>query len=257
MTYRMMGAIALTAGLAFGGIALAQNDPGQHNDMAGHMNMNMGQNGAQQNGQSVDRQIRQQLDQFSKDPKTAGEKLFILEAAIHSRWAQRLSEHAQQNAQNDQVKQLARQIVNDHQRMNQQIEQTARQLDVELPQHLPELKQAELKLLTALPADQFQKQYVALMQADHAMAVRIFRAEAEMAQDQQVKQFASNCLPALRQHLEHSEKAAVALGLPSASEAQPAGARIPGENAQNQSQMHGQHQDQGSRLNHQMEGSHE
>jgi predicted outer membrane protein len=184
----------------------------------------------QQAGQQVDQQINQQLKQFAQDPNTACDKLFVLKAACGNQFEVQLGQQAQQKAQSQQVKDIAQKIVQDHQQALEKLQPIAQQLGVQLPQGLGEMKQTEIQILTSLPADQFEKQYICMMQANHAMVVTAFQGIAQLAKNEQVKQYAQDCLPKLQEHAQSIEQCAVALGLPASNynQAQPAGGRIQG-----------------------------
>jgi len=170
-----------------------------------------------------------QLRQFSQDPKTAADKLFVYHAGIGNQFETELARQVQQKAQNAQVKQLAQRIVEDHQKANEQLQRVAQQLNVQIPQSLPQEKQDIIQVLTSLPTDQLEKHFITAMEADHASDLIKYRACAQMSQNQAVKEYAQQQLPALSQHYDTAQQAAVALGLPSGGpEAIPASGRIQG-----------------------------
>lgn len=241
MTRRTSTVLSMAAGVLFsGGVVLAQqgqqgtnrNQPGQNtglSEQAQRAGQNM-QDTARQMGGQVEQQLQQQLTQIAQDPRTAPDKLFILHAAMGNQMEIELARQAQQKAQNQQVKQLAQQIIQDHEKASQQLRQIAQQLDVDLPQSLPQHKQQEMRILTSLPAEEFEKHYVAKLQANHAHDLIAYRACGEMSKNPQVRQYAEQQLPALSRHYDHVEQAAVALGLPSGGpEAIPAAGRIQGQ----------------------------
>jgi len=170
-----------------------------------------------------------QLRQFAQDPKTAADKLFVFHAATGNQFEIELARQVQQKAQNAQVKQLAQHILDDHQKANDQLQRVAQQLNVRIPQTIPEEKREMIQILTSLPADEMEKHYVTAMQADHAADLIKYRACAQMSQNQAVKEYAQQQLPALSQHYDQTQQAAVALGLPGGGpEAIPASGRIQG-----------------------------
>jgi len=119
--------------------------------------------------------------------------------------------------------------VEDHTKANEQLQRVAQQLNVRIPQTLPEEKQEIIQVFTSLPADEMEKHFVTAMEADHASELIKYRACAQMSQNQAVKEYAQQQLSALSQHYEHSQQAAVALGLPGGGpEAVPASGRIEG-----------------------------
>jgi predicted outer membrane protein len=175
-----------------------------------------------------------QLRQFAQDPKTAADKMFVLHAGMGNQFEIELAKAVQQKAQNAQVKQLAQHIADDHQKANEQLQRVAQQLSVRIPQTLPDEKREMIQILTSLPVDEMEKHFTTAMQADHASELIKYRACAQMSQNQAIKEYAQQQLPALSQHYDQSQQTAVALGLPSGGqEAMPASGRIPGRTGDN------------------------
>jgi putative membrane protein len=176
----------------------------------------------------VDQQIQEQLQQLSQQPEQAADKLFVLNTAIGNMYEMQLSQHAQQKAQSPEVKQLAQMIMQDHRQASQQLQKVAQQIGVQLPQGLPSMKMQEIQILSSLPAEQFEKQYVAQMNELHAKDVACFGAQMSLAQNEQVKQFVTQTLPRLQQHQQHVLQTASAMGLANPGEAVQAGSRQTG-----------------------------
>ena len=227
---RKSSIVTLAASLLLGGayMVLAQQEPAGQPPAA---QSDLARGG----GQQVDQSINQQIQQFAQDPNTACDKLFVLMSGIENQFEVQLAQQAQQKAQSQQVKDVAQRIVQDHQEALQKLQPIAQQLGVQLPQQLPAFKQEEIQIFTALPSDKFEKQFICMMQAGHAKAVTEYQGVAQLSDNDQVKQFAQQCLPKLKQHAQTIEQAAVAMGLPSSnySEAQPAGGRLQGQPGQN------------------------
>jgi len=164
----------------------------------------------------------QQALRSANDP----DKLFLVCAAIDNNAEIQLAQLAQTKAQDQHVKQIAQRIMQDHQTAQDQLKQTAQQVGIQLPQSVPATKQQELRVFQSLSGKDFDQQYIACMQAGHAKAVNQYQAVAQLAKNDQVKDYASKTLPTLQMHFQHVQQAATALGLPNANEAQPAGARM-------------------------------
>jgi putative membrane protein len=224
--------LAAAAGMIFTGAAWAQDAAGgaaSDQQAQGQSQRDRGARGqGQGQGRGADMQIVQQLQQFAQDPNTAADKCFVVMAAIDNEFEIQSGQAAQQKSQNDQVKQIAQKMVDDHTKAKQQLQQVAQQLQVQLPDQLPRMKQAELQIMSALPADQFDKHYLAHLQAAHAKDVTKFNSVSQISQNEQVKQFAQQTLPVLQQHAQHVNQTATAMGLPSGMEAVQAGATIQG-----------------------------
>jgi putative membrane protein len=62
--------------------------------------------------------------------------------------------------------------------------------------------QAELRKLSALTGEKFDKEYVKMMLKDHRKDVAAFEKEAGGGMDADLKAFAASTLPTLREHLQ-------------------------------------------------------
>ena len=254
MTQRGMTVVALAAGMMFGGsgLVVAQDadrvqQQGQQTqdqvreardrlqqsakdtaDRAGDAVQAGAQQAGHQQGQQADMQIMRQLQQIQQSPEMAGDKLFVIGAAIDNMYETQFSQQAAEKAQNPEVKKLAQMIAQDHQQAGQKLQQVAQQLQVQLPQNLPSMKQQEIQILASLPSEQFDKAYVAKMVETHAKDVACFTNQTSLAQNQQLKQFVTQALPKLQEHQQHATRAAQAVGLNLQGEAVQAGARQSG-----------------------------
>ncbi len=240
--------LAAAAGMIFTTAAFAQETGGQSGQQGQGQGQSQrgegqgqGQGQGRGQGRGADMQINQQIQKFAEDPNTAADKLFVVMAAIDNEYEIQSAQAAQQKSQNDQVKQIAQKMVDDHTKAKQQLQQVAQQLQVQLPEQLPRMKQATLQVMNALPADQFDKHYTAHLQSQHARDVTKFNATAQLSQNDQVKQFAQQQLPVLQQHFAHVNQTAQAMGLPSGMEAVQAGAKIQGDSGGSGSSGHGAH----------------
>jgi len=159
------------------------------------------------------------------------DKFFVVCAAIDNEAEVSLAQLAQQKAQDQQVKTLAEHVQKDHQQAEQKLQQTAQALGIQLPQgqtSLPEAKQREKQVFESLSGKEFDQQYISHMRAAHAKAVNEYQDVAQLAKNQQVKDYARDTLPKIQEHYSQIQQSATALGLPSSAEAQPAGARFQG-----------------------------
>jgi putative membrane protein len=197
--------------------------------------------GGMMGGQQAEAQMRQQLRQIAQNPgQNAAEKLFVLNAAQGNLKEEQLGQMVQQKAQNQQVKDLAKQITQDHQQLQQQLQQAAQALGVQLPQSLPEAEQQKIQILASLPADQLDKQFTITAEADHARDITEYQAVAQTAQDQQVKQYAQQALPILQKHAQLADQSAQALGLPNPMEPIEAGFKMGASNSSGSSSTPGE-----------------
>ena len=129
------------------------------------------------------------------------DQAFLVTAAQINLTEIKLGNVALQNAQRDDVKDFARTAVKDHQALNDQLKTLAAQKEITLPDTLDADNQQMVDKLTALTGADFDKAYIGGMYKGHKKAVKTFKAEAAAATDQDVKSFAEQATPILKEHL--------------------------------------------------------
>jgi len=156
------------------------------------------------------------------------DKLFLVCAATEGNCEMKGAELALRKSQDPQVKQLAQKILDDHKQADQKLQQAAQAANIQIPRGDNAMSQHAREIFEKLDGKDFDQQYVSWVRSSHAKAVNEFQDVAQLAKTQQVKDFARDTLPSLQAHYQQSQQTAVAVGLPNAIEAQPAGARIQG-----------------------------
>jgi len=129
------------------------------------------------------------------------DKSFAKEAAMGGMAEVELGNLAQQNAQNDDVKQFGARMVQDHTAANQQLMQILAAKDFSVPQQLDEKHRRALDKLSKMRGSEFDRAYMRDMVQDHEKDVKQFRQESQKASDPDIKGFAQQTLPVLEQHL--------------------------------------------------------
>ena len=174
------------------------------------------------------------------------DKLWVEGSAMCILYEQKLAEAAQTQASDQQVKQFAQKVAQDHAQANQKIQELAQKIGVTAPQQLPEFMQRQIDAIKSQQGKDFDQAYLSCAKANHLAAVSSVADRARIAKNQDVKQFAQEQLPKLQQHQQEAVALASAQGLPTPiiGEAQTAGSRIPGEGQQPRS---GQGPDAGQR----------
>ncbi len=109
---------------------------------------------------------------------------------------------ALQKSQNEQVKQLAQKVVDDHTAANNELTPLAASKSVTLPTSTNAKQKATYDKLSGLSGDQFDMEFVKTMVKDHESAVKLFQKQADGGKDADVKAFAAKTLPTLQGHLE-------------------------------------------------------
>jgi predicted outer membrane protein len=156
------------------------------------------------------------------------DKLFLIGCAEQDIFALLLTQAAQQNAQSDKVRQLARRLHQDHEQLTRQVQKLIEQQGLIMPQGISPILQQELKLIRAQQGEEFDVAFVSAAKATHAKALSKLEDMSKTAKDPAVRQFAAQSLTMVREHAREIRESAVAVGLPATSgEARPAGERIP------------------------------
>jgi len=137
---------------------------------------------------------------------SAGDRKFLNEAADGSMAEVELGKLALQKAADAGVKKFGQRMLEDHSKANDELRQLAAGKGVDLPQ-APSAKNRDLKRrLASLRGTAFDKAYMSDMVADHKEDVAAFQRESNWGRDPQVKSFATQTLPTLRDHLKHAQE---------------------------------------------------
>jgi putative membrane protein len=127
---------------------------------------------------------------------------FAQEAAIGGLMEVTLGELALQQAKNEEVMQFGQLMVQDHGQANEKLMTIAEQKGIQLPQELPEDAQQKYEELQQLSDAAFDQAYVDEMVKDHEEDVELFEQQAQSGEDADLRAFAEETLPTLREHLE-------------------------------------------------------
>jgi len=138
---------------------------------------------------------------------SSADRTFMMKAAQGGMAEVKLGELAKQNGQNQAVKDFGQRMVDDHSKANDQLKSVAGQLNVTLPTDLDAKDKATYDRLSKLNGVAFDKAYIRDMVTDHKKDIAEFQREANSGSNSDVKNFASQTLPTLKEHLSLAEKA--------------------------------------------------
>jgi putative membrane protein len=114
----------------------------------------------------------------------------------------RLADH---NGQSQDTRQFGQRMVNDHSKANDQLKELAAAANIPLP-NAPGLEdQAMRERLDKMQGDAFDRDYIRRQITAHQETVQLFEYEIGSGQDSQLKNFASQTLPVLMEHLEMAQ----------------------------------------------------
>lgn len=109
---------------------------------------------------------------------------------------------AAERARSPEVREYAQTMVQAHWRAHQELMEMARQKGVALPDRPDEARLQLTAHLAELPPEQFDREYMSAMTADHAKALSMFQDKSKLATDPEVRAWAERTVPGLRHHLE-------------------------------------------------------
>ena len=112
---------------------------------------------------------------------------------------------AESHAQSADVKSFGQRMVQDHSKANDQLMAAAAQANIKLPANPMPMDQAAVDRLSKLQGTAFDRAYSQQMVKDHKKTIALFQHEAADGANSNLKTFASNTLPTLKEHLKMAE----------------------------------------------------
>jgi putative membrane protein len=189
-------AVVLFSMISGSGISVAQSSgstAGQEGTMPGQQGtMNQSQNSAKQ----------------SAGMTMTADQRFVRDAAEGGMAEVELGKLAAEKGSSQDVKNFGQRMVDDHSKANSQLKQIASNEGITLPAKLDAKDRALKARLSKLSGENFDHAYMDNMVRDHKKDIADFQKESSSGSDPAVKQFASETLPTLQQHLQQAESIA-------------------------------------------------
>lgn len=126
---------------------------------------------------------------------------FMQEAAMGGVTEVQLGQLALQKASNNEVKQFAQRMIDDHSKGNNELMQLAKSRNVVLPQTLDAKHKNMQSKLSQLQGQAFDKEYMRHMVEDHEEVMGQFQQASKFVQDPELKGWVMKQLPVLDEHL--------------------------------------------------------
>jgi putative membrane protein len=154
-----------------------------------------------QNNPATDSQ--QQMNSMnSAGQNTAVDKMFVKKALQGGMAEVQLGQLTLQKSQNDQVKQFAQKMIDDHTKLGDQMKPVAQQLGVSVPDGPSKKDKATMAKLQALSGPAYDQAYIKDMIKDHKQDLSEFQNEASSGQDPTVKDAANQGSKVIAEHLQ-------------------------------------------------------
>lgn len=148
-------------------------------------------------------------DEMKKDEMKKGDMMpagmkpdqsFVVQASNGGMLEVKLGQLAVEKGSSDEVKQFGQRMVDDHSKANGELTQLAGTKGIALPTDLGTRDQATVDKLSALSGAEFDREYMRMMVDDHKKDVSAFEKEAKSGTDPEVKAWAAQTLPTLKEH---------------------------------------------------------
>ncbi len=129
------------------------------------------------------------------------DKDFVAKAASGSKMEIDLGEIALKQASNNEVKNFAQRMVNDHGMASQELTSIAERERLSVPRDMDRSNSSEVQHLSKLSGPDFDRAYMDHMVKDHQEDIGMFTRMATEGKNPDLKNFAKKTLPTLEDHL--------------------------------------------------------
>jgi putative membrane protein len=154
-----------------------------------------------QSNPSMDAQ--QQMNSMNAPAQNAlMDKAFVKKALQGGMAEVQLGQLTLQKSNNDQVKQFAQRMIDDHTKLGEQMKPVAQQLGVSEPNDISKKDKSTMAKLQALSGPAYDQAYIKDMIKDHKQDLSEFQTEASSGQDPTLKDAANQGIKVIAQHLQ-------------------------------------------------------
>jgi putative membrane protein len=140
------------------------------------------------------------------------DKAFVKKALGGSMAEVEMGKLALQKSSNDQVKQFAQKMVDDHGKMIEQMKPAADAMGVKVPDQPPAGEMKKMEKMKSLSGDAFDQAYIKDMVADHKKDSKEFKQEAQMTKNPQLKDLVTQGSETIDGHLQMAQQLAQSSG---------------------------------------------
>jgi putative membrane protein len=157
-------------------------------------------------------QQQQQMGASGMNTGPAVDKAFVKKALEGNIGEIEMGKLALQKSSDDQVKQFAQRMVDDHGKMQDQLKPAAEQMGVKVPDGPSKGQMKSMDKMKALSGDAFDQAYIKDMVKDHKGDDSDFKLEAQSTQNPQLKQLVMQSDQTIESHLQQIEQIAKSKG---------------------------------------------
>lgn len=142
----------------------------------------------------------------SSSAKAPADVAFVKQASAAGLAEVALGQLGADKGQSQDTKTFGQQMVTDHTKANDELKTIASAKGLTVSSEPMPEDQKAAKAIEATSGDAFDKAFAAKMVADHKKAVALFTKESTNGKDPELKAFAAQTLPTLKEHLDMAQK---------------------------------------------------
>jgi putative membrane protein len=162
---------------------------------------------------TIDQQQQQaQMGASGMNTGPAVDKAFVKKALEGNMAEIEMGKLALQKSNDDQVKQFAQRMVDDHGKMQDQLKPAAQQMGVKVPDGPSKSQVKSMDKMKALSGDAFDQAYIKDMVKDHKKDDSDFKLEAQSTQNPQLKHLVMQSDQIIESHLQQAQQIAQTKG---------------------------------------------
>lgn len=147
----------------------------------------------------TEQQTNQQTGLFKMDPQE-----FVKESANFNLYEIQMGKLAQEKAQNKEVKEFAKKMVNHHQNQMQELKKVANNYQV--PQNLEEDKKSDINDLKEKTGADFDNRFMDMVIDSHEDAIERLSKATEDIKDSTLVKYTASTIPVAKSHLEKARE---------------------------------------------------
>jgi putative membrane protein len=141
------------------------------------------------------------MQQHPGQPSPA-DRMFVKNAMEGGLAEVQLAQLTLQKSSNDQVKQFAQKMIDDHTKLNEQMKPVAQQLGVQAPTQISKKDSKTIAKMQSISGSAYDQAYIQDMVKDHKKDLSDFQMEASSGSDPAVKDAANQGGQMIAQHLQ-------------------------------------------------------
>jgi len=130
---------------------------------------------------------------------------FVRDASSGNQMEIQIGQYVSDHAQDSNVKKFAQNLVQDHKDAEQKLKLAAQQAGIQFTDQLTPVHKAMVDELTKLNGPELEREFIFSAVGDHHKDILAYTFASQNANNAQLKQYASQCLPILQKHLSEAE----------------------------------------------------